>query len=62
MKNAGPTDDISRAGCNADCQSSQVGKLLRSAHLVEDGDLGFLGHLDDDDDDDLVDDDLVDDD
>ena len=50
MKNAGPTDDISRTRCNADCQSSQVGKLLRSAHLVEDGDLGLLGRLDDDDD------------
>ena len=59
MKNARPTDNISRTRCNADCQSSQVGKLLRSAHLVEDGDLGLLGHLDDDDDDD---DDLVDDD
>ena len=34
MKNARPTDDISRARCNAEGQSGQVGELLRSTYLV----------------------------
>lgn len=53
MKNARPTDDISRARCNAEGQSGQVGELLRSTNLQPGGDgLGEdLGHLDDEDDD-----------
>ena len=34
VKNARPTDDVSRARCNAEGQSGQVGELLRSAYLV----------------------------
>ena len=34
VKNACPTDDISRARCDAEGQSGQVGELLRSTHLV----------------------------
>ena len=49
VKNARPTDDISRSRCNAESQSGQVGELLRSGHLVV---MVFdLGHLDGEDDD-----------
>ena len=34
VKNARPTDDVSRSRCNAESQSGQVGELLRSGHLV----------------------------
>ena len=49
VKNARPTDDISRSRCNTESQSGQVGELLRSGHLVVM--VLDLGHLDGEDDD-----------